>query len=168
MEECEGMSVNEIETYYGVYGKPTYRTKHQSGAGNPTDEEDIIPIIEDATSGEWVDVRDANNETRSNIRHDPVPAPEHRNPFTAQQLVAFNQVLQNYRSINFNPAGYRVRDSEWNPHPYPVIGIIPCGRRQLKEIHISLPESVWRPRAEQWARGLFIMNHILNQPAPEI
>lgn len=166
-EECEGMSVEEIEAYYGVYGKPTYRMEGQSGAGHLTDEEEVIPVLDAGSSdsdntNDWVDVNDADNETTQNIQHDAIPAPEHSNPFTTQQLDAFNQVLQHYTTTDFNPAGYKVLDSEWSDdHPYPVIGIIPCGRRQ--EIRISLPESIWCPRAQQWARALFIMNHILNQ-----
>lgn len=56
------------------------------------------------------------------------------------------------------PPGYNLLPEEGM---YPTSEILRSGRRGLKELRISLPLHIWKPRALYWSQGLRIMTTIL-------
>jgi hypothetical protein len=58
------------------------------------------------------------------------------------------------------PPGYGLLPEEWNDGVYFTFEILKSGRRGIKQLRIALPDSIWRPRAEVWGRGLAILDQI--------
>lgn len=96
----------------------------------------------------------------SNIRHDAVPVPSSVCPFNEQQLILFKQGLQLLREHEEVPLGYGIHFTEWETSGYRTTEAISVGLRRLS-FPISLPDSIWRPRAEDWTRALYLMQQIL-------
>lgn len=55
------------------------------------------------------------------------------------------------------PHGYYLLEGEWEEGTYPSVEILRSGQRGRREITIALPDSVWRPRAEMWARAIDLL-----------
>jgi hypothetical protein len=49
---------------------------------------------------------------------------------------------------------------EWDESGYPVFETVKLGRRGGKELHIALPDEIWRPRAVVWCQALEVMTCI--------
>lgn len=96
----------------------------------------------------------------SNIRHDAVPVPSGTSPFDTQQLALFEEALNILRSTGDLPDGYGIRQDEWDATGYPTTEVISVGL-QKNSFPISLPDEKWRPRAEDWVYGLFIVNSMI-------
>lgn len=158
VDECDKLSAEEIQENYGVYGTPINRLPGQTGAGHPSDEEDVLIPADVSQDNDW---EDAEDETTPNIRHPPVPVPDQANPFSEEEMIAFSTSLQDYETRGFNPPGYGLLDDEWDGVPYPAVEVLPTPRHGSKGLRIGLPSHIWRPRAERWGRALFIMNFIL-------
>ncbi|KAJ7577912.1 hypothetical protein C8J56DRAFT_710462, partial [Mycena floridula] len=59
------------------------------------------------------------------------------------------------------PESYNLRPEEWDEDGYPAFEIIRTGRTSTKELRVSLPDEIWRPRALQWVQALDIMTAII-------
>ena len=149
------------EKNYGVYGTPLKRSSKKTGAGNPLDEDDLE---DDDSSGEGRSENDfyvINQETEGEIRHEPVPVPDHNFPFDDKELILFTKALENLQESGELPSGYGLCPEEWDDLGYPAFGTIHASRRGRKELQIALPDHVWRPRAERWGIALYLMNQIM-------
>ncbi|TFK57885.1 hypothetical protein BDN72DRAFT_782760 [Pluteus cervinus] len=90
-----------------------------------------------------------------------VDAPRHENPFNDEEGSQFLRYLLQMRREHIIPDGYTLTEDEWGDQGYPTMGSITYGRTR-RQLSISLPDSVWRPRAELWAQGHFLMTTILS------
>jgi hypothetical protein len=57
------------------------------------------------------------------------------------------------------PAGFGVRPEEWEDGCYLSLETLKTGKKR-KEL-VSLPDHVWRPRAEKWARAFHCMRRMM-------
>lgn len=164
VDDCDGLSVNLINKYYGVHGREMKKKPGQSGAGHAPDDED------NEDDGWATDNESEENlpqsesaayvETEPNIRHEPVSVPDHIPPFSTIEFQAFTTSLQSLEATNWIPDGYGIHPDEWESVYYPTAENIPLGRRSQKVMEISLSTSLWYPRAQLWCRSLYLMNQI--------
>lgn len=145
---------------YGTTSSSIHRHSHQSGAGHPPEEEEsesednVLPIE--------AHIADAQ---QAQIRHEAVDVPGSASPFADYPLnlqleATFFAALSELSHIHDLPGGYGVLPEEMEGG-YEVMETIRSGRRGRKELVIDLPEIVWRPRAEIWAKALHILNTLL-------
>ncbi|KAJ7165971.1 hypothetical protein C8R46DRAFT_997065 [Mycena filopes] len=156
-----------LERYYGVHGQITRRAAGQTGAGQLDDEDVPLPPVRDEDSDDESDMdnddlaQEIEEAHASNFHHDPVPVPKHANPFPDDETMQlFHDTLTAASQIGLVPEGYGLLPHEWVDHAYPTYEILKSGRRGAKELRIALPDSIWRPRAELWGRGLAILNQL--------
>ena len=81
-------------------------------------------------------------------------------PFDQVQLDLFESGLSLLEQHGDLPQGFGVDPEEWGPDGYPTTEEITVGLRK-KSYPISLPDGVWRPRAERWARASYMMDLVL-------
>lgn len=153
-EELDGIRPEILQQYYGTTGQGVNRRPGQTGAGNPPEEEDSD--WEDEDGSENLANRVADDQ-RHNVRHDPIDVPDHQSPFNAEMEQLFFQGLANIDQLLLLPEGYNIRPEEWVNGEYISFETLKTGRKR-KEMRVNLPDSVWRPRAEQWVRALDLMN----------
>ncbi|PSR71725.1 hypothetical protein PHLCEN_2v12399 [Hermanssonia centrifuga] len=164
-DECEGMHPDTINRYYGVDcgSNETRRRQSHTGAGHPPDESDLDSDSSDNEDNTPSIGDRIAHDQQPNIRHEPIPVPDNFTPFVdedSSQL--FHDTWEVYKDINvLPPNGYGVHEDEMEEGGYESFEILRMGKRGGKEMTISLPEHIWRRRAEQWAKGLYLMNHIV-------
>ncbi|KAJ6605448.1 hypothetical protein DFH09DRAFT_897524 [Mycena vulgaris] len=96
-----------------------------------------------------------------NFHHDPVSVPKHANPFSDDETMElFHDTLSAADENGIVPPGYGLLPEEWEDGVYPTYEILKSGRRGGKRLRVALPDSIWRPRAEMWGRGLAISNQL--------
>ncbi|KAJ3969540.1 hypothetical protein EV361DRAFT_803666 [Lentinula raphanica] len=101
-------------------------------------------------------------DIRSQFHHAPVQVPKNQNPFSSEdQFIAFKECLADAIQDDLIPAGFGVKEDEWENEGYPVFEILKSGRRGTKELRIPLPIEHWLPKAEVWVQGLVLMHSIL-------
>lgn len=61
---------------------------------------------------------------------------------------------------HFVPPGFGLLLAEWENGEYPSVEEIKVGWKRQRQLVISLPDEVWRPRAEQWVQGLYVLNNL--------
>jgi len=99
---------------------------------------------------------------RSQVRHEPISSPDHRNPFIDRDAEgeywrALGQVVDD----SVIPAGYGLFADEWEDGVYPVIEKIKVGWRAGKIWEISLAEPIWQHRSVLWAQGLNLLTRVV-------
>lgn len=99
-------------------------------------------------------------EIDANIRHEAVPVPLSNCPFTDDVLSLFEQGLRIITDSGDVPSGYGATFEEMDGGIFDEEEEIKVGL-QRKGYAMQLPRSVWKPRMELWAQGLFAMNNIL-------
>lgn len=93
-----------------------------------------------------------------NFNHDAVEVPGTENPFASDaDEQVFHAALEILHAEQTVPHGYYLLEDEWEGGSYPTLEILQSGRRGRREITISLPDSIWRPRAEMWARAVDLL-----------
>ncbi|KAJ6479151.1 hypothetical protein C8R45DRAFT_832988, partial [Mycena sanguinolenta] len=147
-DDCEGLHPDTIKKYYGVHGSE--RVGHV-GAGNPPDEDEEDCDLEDHI----------RSDQDTQIRHDAVDVPDHRNPFgdDSETEGRFFAVLAEVVRKEITPAGYGMLPEEWDEDGYPDIEILRAGKRLKKEITVSLEHLIWAERARLWVQGLNVLSH---------
>jgi len=155
VDDCAGVHPDVVNQYYGVHGHPTRRASGQTGAGHPADEESD-------DEDDWEDVGErvaADQETH--IRHEPIEVPESTDPFINPDLRdVFERSLAAVQEQEIIPPGYGLLLEEWEDGVYPSVEVIWSGRRGTKELTISLPDFLWRPKAELWGQALSLLTHM--------
>ena len=73
----------------------------------------------------------------------------------------FSAALTEYMAEADLPAGYGIREDELGVEGYETYEVLQIGKRGRKEMTISLPEQVWRPQTELWAKALHVMSYLI-------
>lgn len=134
IEDCDGLSVEEIEERYG--------------AGIEGDEDEN----EEPVQGEEHEAGDPIN-----IDHDPVGVDEAMSPFIDEETeVTFFTALVELTELNYIPPELGVLPEEWEGGQYPSSELLKVGGRRHEQV-VELPEEVWLPKAQLWARALDLM-----------
>jgi hypothetical protein len=149
-DDCTGIHPDLINLYYGTTPSHLRRGVHQTGAGNPPEEESrelLRAVAEDITL-----------EQNHNIRHEAVPVPKHESPFTTEVEEAFLQMLREAQTKCLVPQGYGATPSElggdWEP-----IEMIKTGPQRRANFPVDLPEQLWLPRLYDWVRGIHLLEN---------
>ncbi|KAJ7599816.1 hypothetical protein C8J56DRAFT_879593 [Mycena floridula] len=171
IDEFSGTAPSVLEHYYGTTRGSVRRRPHQTGAGHPADEESSDEEItgdssdSDSSASRSADLADQIAEDHdSNFLHDAVDTPRRVNPFpepTVRRI--FEDALATITGAGHVPAGFGILPDEWEDGEYPSFEILRSGRRGTKELRISLPDTIWRPRAVQWVQALDIMTQLIER-----
>jgi hypothetical protein len=186
-DKYDGIDPCVLSQFYGVDRVPD---RHTSGAGNPPDENDgeseeehgsdmdidgsdedmdIDPIDGSDSNGDhagdtgdWLDIEEQISDgIRHNFHHEPVSAPRGADPFQTQEArQAFQDLMLRMSQGDLIPDGYGILPEEWGDEGYPTYEVIPAGRNRRRELRVSLPDQIWRPRAVVWVQGLYAMTNI--------
>ncbi|OCH85756.1 hypothetical protein OBBRIDRAFT_739382 [Obba rivulosa] len=153
IDDAEDMHPDILHQFYGTTIAQPHRHAGQTGAGHPSDEEES-----DISDSEDLPTRIANQQ-QNQIRHDPVPVPDHESPFADEQdTELFFMVWAAIQNEPRLPNGYGVLPEEGQ---YEAEEIIRTGRRSRKELVVSLPAEVWEPRVWRWCKALALLNRML-------
>lgn len=158
-DEFEGIHPDVLQQYYGTTQNGVHRQSHQTGAGNPVEEND--PDVSGPEEEDPVNDLGARiaQDQEHHIRHDPIPVPDHASPFGELEHI-FRTGLQELEESGYIPDGYGIREDEWEDGEYPSFEILKTGRKR-KELRVSLPDHIWRRRAQKWVRGLDAMRGMM-------
>ncbi|KAJ6543011.1 hypothetical protein B0H19DRAFT_957835, partial [Mycena capillaripes] len=166
VNDYEDIHPTVLERYYGVHGPLAPRTSGQTGAGQLDDEDVPLPSIHDGQESDSDSddddlVQQIEEAHTGNFHHKPVAVPKHNNPFSDKETMqVFHDALSAAEEIGLVPAGYGLLPDEWEDGVYPSYEIIKSGHRGGKQLRVALLDSIWRPRAEMWGRGLAILNEL--------
>ncbi|KAJ7016807.1 hypothetical protein C8F04DRAFT_1215348 [Mycena alexandri] len=172
VDDYENIHPTVLERYYGVHGRTVHRASGQTGAGQLDDEDVPLPPpvhdegedSEDESGMEDVDedlAQQIEDAHAGNFHHDPVPVPKHVNLFPDDETMQlFHDALSAAEEVELIPEGCGLLPDEWVDGVYPSFEILKSGRHGTKQLRVALPDSIWRPRAEMWGRGLAILNQL--------
>lgn len=153
VDDCDYIDPEILARLYGMV-EDANNTGYQIISGDPDDMDD----------SDWVDwdIQEQISENiQHNFHHEPVAVPKHRGPFTTDAShVAFQGLVTSLLQQNAIPSGYGMLPEEWDDD-YPPYEPIYSGRRGGRTLDISLPDHIWRPRAEVWVQALHSMNEVL-------
>ncbi|KAJ7137897.1 hypothetical protein C8R44DRAFT_606958, partial [Mycena epipterygia] len=171
----DGVYVNDYDNvhpsilaqHHGVHGRETRRLPGQTGAGQLEDEDVPLPSVHNADDSDEDSDSDDDLEARIeaahalDFHHEPVPVPKYAEPFQDDAMMQlFHNTLSAANEDGIVPEGYGLLPQEWENGVYPSFEILKSGRRGSKQLRVALPDSIWRPRAEMWGRGLAILDQI--------
>ncbi|KAF8591253.1 hypothetical protein K439DRAFT_1327261, partial [Ramaria rubella] len=92
--------------------------------------------------------------------HDPIDVPDARGPFTHPDVLkTFKTALTYVCNAGLVPVDMGLRENEWEDSTYPMFEILKVGR--TKDTIITLPHTIWLPRAIQFGQGLELMNRVI-------
>ncbi len=152
-DDCEGISEDLIQQFYGTSGTPIMRRRGQTGAGHPSDEDG------DQDSASRHENSTIEHEALPNMHAHPVAVPRHDCPFTSEERVLFASGLEKLHLENRIPLNYGAHPSEWTS-PYVPYEDIPVGRSR-NTIRVSLPDAIWLKRSQLWVQALYVQTYIL-------
>ncbi|KAJ7757362.1 hypothetical protein DFH07DRAFT_742186, partial [Mycena maculata] len=165
-DPLDGIHPDAINWYYGVAGATLRRSRHQTGAGIGSDDEEDNG---DDSDEEEADVEEQlENQVQAdlaqNIRHRPIKVARHQSPFKdAQKETTFLQFLgQLLAEPELLPEDYGILEDEWEDDDYPEMEMIRPGTSG-KEMVVILPRSDWFPRAARWAQALDLITRVLRE-----
>lgn len=149
-----------LTRHYGVHGPAIRRTFGQTGAGHPFDED---TDSDDESIGSEEAHGERDHALRSHLGDEAVDVPPSLNPFDSDaDKTTFKVALDIVHNNRITPDGYGVLPHKWEDDGYPTLEVLQTGRRGTQELVVALPDDIWHPRAELWARGLDVMYRILN------
>ncbi|KAI0668128.1 hypothetical protein C8Q78DRAFT_980518, partial [Trametes maxima] len=153
-----------LSEYYGVDREERILRRDQSGAGHSDDEgedgeDDPSNHVSGDGSSSHLDAAIAAAQG-PHIRHDPIPVPDTRCPFTDEISDLFQKSLNDVRTAGIVPNFHGVREDEWPEGGYGTHEFLAVGRGGRK-LSVELPFVLWYPRAVAWAQGLDLMNRII-------
>ncbi|KAI0695883.1 hypothetical protein BC835DRAFT_1272714, partial [Cytidiella melzeri] len=155
IDNLTGVHPDIIAEYYGAHGRLTHCVPGQTGARHSSDEDSNSDEHEGLLNpGPDVTHIEAAVEQNHghNFNHEAVNVPESETPFaTHADEVEFCAALVILQDSHVVPGGYGLLPDEWEDSTYPTLEVLRSSRRGRREITISLPETVWQPRAELWA-----------------
>ncbi|KAG1849628.1 hypothetical protein DFJ58DRAFT_662291 [Suillus subalutaceus] len=136
-----------LTRYYGTGGPPL---SHIDDLGKDTDNSRTALQEEIAA------------DMQSNLHDQPVPVPDHSNPFPSPEVEAiFCQALADVQSAGLKPDNSFFTASEWAIDTYETHKDISVGFRKTKTLLMSLPPKIWMPQALIWAQGLSVLHYLL-------
>lgn len=155
IDDCAGIHPDLIHLYYGTTGAHPRHRSHQTGAGNPPEEERQESL---RTAAEEITL-----DQDHNVRHDAIPVPKHESPFVAEPQEIEERFLGMLRQAQVAcvvPLGYNAAPSEmgdsWEP-----IEMIKTGPQRRASFPVDLPEHLWLPRLYDWVRGIHLLESFL-------
>ncbi|KAJ7588356.1 hypothetical protein C8J56DRAFT_785861, partial [Mycena floridula] len=160
-----------LEHYYGTSRGSVRRRPDQTGAGHPPDEEsgddEVVSNSSDVNASGSASNDLAQQVAKDhdfNFLHEAVDTPRRVNPFRDPIIRRlFEDALTTITQSGHVPAEFGIRPEEWEDGVYPTYEILHSGRRGTKELRISLPDEIWRPRAVQWVQALDIMTQLIER-----
>ena len=75
--------------------------------------------------------------------------------------MTFDTTLEALCAHNGLPVGFGVTDEELGNDGYETQEVLRTGKRGLKELTVALPDHIWRPRTEKWAKALHLMSFLV-------
>lgn len=166
-DDCEGMHPHTIVRYYGVDATPGRHGQDSSSesSSNTDTRSEFHSHGSDHHSDtfEHDDIEHAVAEDQErNIRHPPIPVPDAHCPFQDEDTYnMFQSVLTEALQLDGLPNGFGVTNEELGAEGYETQEILRIGKRGQKSLIVALPEHVWRPRTELWARALHVMSYFI-------
>jgi hypothetical protein len=166
-DDCSGVDPAVIDQFYGTHGRRTVRRAGQTGAGHAAND-DINNELSDVTTSsdeETSELAETMGEfvaqiavaVKKNLRHEPVNVARHSSPFPNKQFYdLFTETLQMVCAEGVVPPNYGICEDEWEDG-YPPYEILQVGKGAKKELRISLPDNIWRPRALLWCQALDVL-----------
>jgi hypothetical protein len=151
IEGTTGAGASPEDVYVQTTGEP--QTEDDTDTSNLSPQEmEILNFLR----------QQLRNEQDKHVRHPPVSVPAQQYPFGA---VDIQQIFEDAFSVaqedGFLPAGYGIRETEWEEDRYPAEQYIGSERtKHDPSLYIPLPYHIWYPRAVRWAVGLHIMNSV--------
>jgi predicted DNA-binding ribbon-helix-helix protein len=138
---------------FGIYQDSVDNIGHCNGLGND-DPNNLAPQIQE--------------ELRSQIRHEAVRVPDHRNPFLDERLeTEFFTALQELVEEEVIPVGYGLHKDEWEGDAYPTFETLHVGKRRGgKSTVISLEDPIWQCRTVLWVQGVHLLSMYLELMVP--
>lgn len=106
-----------------------------------------------------------NNEIehaqQPNIRHESIEVPNRRALFPDEIIQVFRTVWAAYKLADSVPVGYGVHEDKCEGD-WEIMEVLQNGKRGRRELEMALPEHTWWPHTIAWAKGLYLMNHLVN------
>ncbi len=175
---------NILSESYGTEGPPRNLRQGQTGAGHydadPSEEdpsEDANQSFESDPSSDSSDSSDSTSSDSSSrlardqerhVRHPAIPVPDGNCPFSNEGLETFLKALQQIQEAEIVPENYGLLEDEWEGETYGDVETLIRGRGG-REDPITLPFTLWWPRAVHWVQALELMSLMLidvEQDAP--
>lgn len=144
-DDLEDVHPDILHKYYGTTSRHSMEHSHHFQAGHPNEEDD--------NSGNDIGVQIGKNQ-EEHVRHEPVPVPDTSSPFPGLEG-AFREAMLLVATRDA-PRGFGLYPDEYEEASYPSFEYLRTGRRR-KELRVSLPNHVWRQKAERWAKALDLM-----------
>ncbi|THU78546.1 hypothetical protein K435DRAFT_699855, partial [Dendrothele bispora CBS 962.96] len=159
-DDCEGLTIAEIEEGYGVHGNVQSRAPGQTGAGHSLEDQ----LDDERDSGaestdddeDWEDIPTIDDKFTAPA----VKVPRMLNPFSKQLEEIFSKSLSDLRAEEIIPEGFKILPQEWEDSTYPSYYHIRSGRKTNQALLVELPDLIWRPRSELWVQALSVYNHL--------
>jgi len=112
--------------------------------------------------------------TEHNFLHEAVHVPKYPHPlrrFSLDVQSSFHEALQAVIDDGEGfptPRNFGLHADEWEGEGYRPYEFIRSGRRGgNRELRIELPDAIWRPRAELWAKAVSLLDDVLANAASE-
>ncbi|KAG6819028.1 hypothetical protein H0H93_016122 [Arthromyces matolae] len=174
VDDCEGLDPAEIAAAYGVFGSVRDRSLTETGAGalpedvlfeEEADGDEETGIVNDDNDDDegWEDAEMDDllgSQYSKQFISTSVKVPRCSSPFNETQMATFETALQQVIQAGVIPQGYGIHPEEWIDGDYPSVTVIPGRRRGKKDLQVSLPDHIWRPRSILWVQGLDVMRHL--------
>ncbi|KAI0717004.1 hypothetical protein C8Q76DRAFT_616779, partial [Earliella scabrosa] len=143
-----------LSQYYGADREERKLHPGQTGAGHSDDEDEDEegPNPESPQDQALDDLIGASQE--HHIRHEAIPVPQSRCPFSPSALDVFCKSLEEIRAAELVPPFYGVAEDEWPEGGYGSQEFISLGRHGRKAA-VELPLNVWWPHQETLFQRLF-------------
>ncbi|KAG9123871.1 hypothetical protein FRC07_013677 [Ceratobasidium sp. 392] len=170
-ETTERLDLDMLQKFYGADGDIQHPHPGASGAGTQAedalfpalgldadfedDQEDCSGYSEQELETLLFIRHQLQSQQQKHVRHPPVKVPPSHSPFgSSDQEAVFWEALHEAEEEGYLPRGYGIHPDEWEGGTYPEIELIQTGRRKQGEIEVSLPTSIWFPRAITWAQTM--------------
>ncbi|KAL0058066.1 hypothetical protein AAF712_015270 [Marasmius tenuissimus] len=111
---------------------------------------------------------DASCSDEYNHKH--IKVPRHQDPFEGQPSLHtdFLDSLDQMDEVTL-PRGWGIYDNEYeDDEGYPLSENIPLsGKKRSKQLTVTLPKHIWRPRANMWVKAVILMQAALQEESEE-
>lgn len=164
--DSDSNSEEEYDEWYGVGAVDTSEGENDEWQGIGFEIEDLEQV---AGAGDILPnykeiVNQIGEEDEGQFNREAVEPPKHNDPFRHKFFYnMFKRALAQLKDSGNIPVGYGIHPMEWDDDGYPAFGIIWTGRRGRRELHIALPDSIWRPCSLLWVQALYLMNQLIDR-----
>jgi len=113
-------------------------------------------------------------DTEHNFLHEAVAVPKFPDPLERYGEVVCEEFQQALHIVLTDasqpiPRGFGLYPNEWVNGTYPPYEFICSGRRGgNRELRIELPDAIWHPRAQLWAKAVCVLDDILSRAPADL